>query len=83
MQKLKTNRFQLIPTLIVNIAALSSGLSIGFSAIALPQLRPFANSSADNPLYQPFTVDEESGSWVGKSTHSCVRQRGYLVGIIK
>jgi len=55
---------QLIPTLIVNLAALSSGLSLGFSAIALPQLRPFANASADSPLYQPFTVDEESGSWV-------------------
>jgi hypothetical protein len=58
--------FQLIPTLIVNLAALSSGLSLGFSAIALPQLRPFANASADSPLYQPFTVDEESGSWVGE-----------------
>jgi hypothetical protein len=58
---------QLIPTLIVNIAALSSGLSIGFSAIALPQLRIFPNASSDEGLYQPFTVDEESGSWIGSN----------------
>jgi len=58
--------FQLIPTLILNIAALSSGLGIGFSAIALPQLRLFASQRNNYKLFQPFTVDEESGSWIGK-----------------
>jgi hypothetical protein len=47
---------------VVNLAALSSGLSLGFSAIALPQLR--GNSTSG--LYQPFTIDEESGSWIGQ-----------------
>ena len=50
----------------MNIAALSSGISLGFSAIALPQLRTFGNTTDDPNLYQPFTVTEESGSWIGK-----------------
>lgn len=60
----KSTIAQLIPTLIVNIAALSSGISLGFSAIALPQLRILGNATADPNLYQPFTVTEESGSWI-------------------
>eukprot|EP00096_Caligus_rogercresseyi_P002053 TRINITY_DN137_c0_g1_i1.p1 TRINITY_DN137_c0_g1~~TRINITY_DN137_c0_g1_i1.p1 ORF type:complete len:572 (+),score=146.85 TRINITY_DN137_c0_g1_i1:311-2026(+) len=48
---------QLIPTLIVNLAALSGGLSLGFSAISLPQLR--AEMSPDS-----FEVDEQVGSWI-------------------
>ncbi|CAB4065361.1 unnamed protein product [Lepeophtheirus salmonis] len=48
---------QLIPTLIVNLAALSGGLSLGFSAISLPQLR--AEMSPES-----FTVDEQAGSWI-------------------
>jgi len=56
---------QLIPTLILNLAALSSGMSLGFSAIALPQLKGNNGTwyGSGNP-YQPFTLDMESGSWI-------------------
>ncbi len=54
---------QVIPTLIVNLAALSSGLSLGFSAIALPHLK--ATSNTNGTFYQPFKVDMEAGSWIG------------------
>ena len=62
--------FQLFPTIIVNLAALSSGMGYGFSAIALPQLKEFGNAlnhgdSASRSYYQPFTVDDEGGSWIG------------------
>ena len=53
---------QLIAALIVNLAALSSGLSLGFSAIALPQLK--GNLTENPDLYQPFHLNMESGSWV-------------------
>ena len=53
---------QLIAALIVNLAALSSGLSLGFSAIALPQLK--GNLTEHPDLYQPFHLNMESGSWV-------------------
>ena len=61
---------QLFPTIIVNLAALSSGMGYGFSAIALPQLKEFGNAlnhgdSASRSYYQPFTVDDEGGSWIG------------------
>jgi len=55
---------QLLPTLVINLAALSSGLSLGFSAIALPQLKNNATWYGQTELYQPFTLDMESGSWV-------------------
>lgn len=56
---------QLIPALIVNLAALSSGLSLGFSAIALPQLKSEnATWYGQTELYQPFTLDMEMGSWI-------------------
>lgn len=59
---------QLFPTIIVNLAALSSGMGYGFSAIALPQLKYVANSFAQSDsarsFYQPFIVDEDSGSWI-------------------
>ena len=54
--------FQVIAALIVNMAALSSGLSLGFSAIVLPQLK--ANLTENPNLYQPFHLNMESGSWV-------------------
>ena len=70
------NLFQLFPTLIINIAALSSGMSLGYSAIALPQLKPYMDHhegeegivTQDRPPWEhrPFTVDEEQGSWIGK-----------------
>jgi len=58
-----------VPTLIVNLAALSSGLSLGFSAIALPQLKANNDTSETNETsssyyYQPFQVNMESGSWI-------------------
>ena len=56
--------FQLLPTLIVNLAALSSGLSVGFSAIALPQLKHNATWYGQGSLHQPFQLDMEVGSWI-------------------
>merc|ERR550532_2551013 len=57
--------YQLFPVLAVNIAAISSGLAIGFSAILLPQLRPEYNQTDVNSrLYQPFLTTEEEGSWI-------------------
>merc|ERR1719384_587144 len=60
---------QLFPTIIVNLAALSSGMGYGFSAIALPQLKAvatnaFGRSEFARTYYQPFTVDDDSGSWI-------------------
>lgn len=64
---------QLIPLLIVNIAAFSSGLSLGYSAILLPQIRPEFQPLEDlahhvynfsMTSYQPFTADKEQGSWI-------------------
>jgi len=56
---------QLLPVLAANIAALSSGLALGYSAVLLPQLEPdvhFSNSSGSS--YKPFTADPEQGSWI-------------------
>merc|ERR1711981_619717 len=60
---------QLFPTIIVNLAALSSGMGYGFSAIALPQLKEvtknaFSQSDSARSYYQPFTVDDDGGSWI-------------------
>lgn len=55
---------QLLPTLVINLAALSSGLSLGFSAIALPQLKNNATWYGQTELHQPFNLDMESGSWI-------------------
>jgi len=52
---------QLLPVLAANLAALSSGLALGFSAILLPQLIPRERT---NDLYQPFTANSEEGSWI-------------------
>ena len=60
---------QLFPTLIVNLAAISSGLSMGYSAIVLPQLKPYMDGGKEwYPHYRPFVIDEDQGSWIGKST---------------
>ena len=61
---------QLFPTIIVNLAALSSGMGYGFSAIALPQLKEvatntFGRNEFARSYYQPFTIDDETGSWIG------------------
>lgn len=58
--------YQLFPVLAVNIAAISSGLAIGFSAILLPQLRPEYNQTDHftSEVYQPFLITEEEGSWI-------------------
>merc|ERR1719510_1154915 len=60
---------QLFPTIIVNLAALSSGMGYGFSAIALPQLKEvtknaFSQSDSARSYYQPFTIDDDGGSWI-------------------
>jgi len=64
---------QLIPLLAVNIAAFSSGLSLGYSAILLPQIRPDYQPIEDlvhhvynftTTKYRPFTADSEQGSWI-------------------
>ena len=57
---------QLFPVLAANIAAISSGLAIGFSSVVLPQLRPGYNQTEhlSSGLHQPFTITEEEGSWI-------------------
>merc|ERR1711981_23815 len=60
---------QLFPTIIVNLAALSSGMGYGFSAIAIPQLKEvinnaFSQSDSARRYYQPFTIDDDGGSWI-------------------
>ncbi len=63
--------FQLFPAFIVNLASISSGLSLGYSAIVLPQLKPYMDTDASDTLghniehYRPFVIDEEQGSWIG------------------
>jgi len=58
--------YQLFPVLAANIAALSSGLAIGFSSILLPQLRPGFNETDHftSMIHQPFLINEEEGSWI-------------------
>merc|ERR1719411_2572257 len=58
--------YQLFPVLAANIAAISSGLAIGFSSVVLPQLRPGYNQTEHltSGLHQPFTITEEEGSWI-------------------
>jgi len=64
---------QLLPLLAINIAAFSSGLSLGYSAILLPQIRPDFQPLEDlahhiynltSTKYRPFTADTEQGSWI-------------------
>lgn len=57
---------QLFPALIVNLAAISSGLSLAYSAIVLPQLKPYLDHqhSDHTGFYRPFTINEEEGSWI-------------------
>jgi hypothetical protein len=50
--------FQAIVAVLVYLTAVCNGLTSGYSAILLPQLR--ANSSG-------FEADEEVESWIGKS----------------
>ena len=53
----------------MNLAAISSGLSMGYSAIVLPQLKPYMDGGKEwYPHYRPFVIDEDQGSWIGKST---------------
>jgi len=64
---------QLLPVLVVNIGALSSGLAMGYSAILLPQIRPDYEPLEDlvhhkynftSTNYRPFTADQDQGSWI-------------------
>jgi hypothetical protein len=50
--------FQVIVAALVYLTAICNGLTSGYSAILLPQIR--ANNSG-------FEVDEEVESWIGKS----------------
>ena len=73
---------QLFPTIIVNLAALSSGMGYGFSAIALPQLKAvvtnaFGRNEFARTYYQPFTIDDESGSWIGTFIFSSLSNFGF------
>ena len=45
-------------------------MGYGFSAIALPQLKEvatntFGRNEFARSYYQPFTIDDETGSWIG------------------
>ena len=45
-------------------------MGYGFSAIALPQLKEVASNAFGRnefarSYYQPFTIDDETGSWIG------------------
>jgi len=73
---------QLLPTLVINLAALSSGLSLGFSAIALPQLKDNATWYGQTELYQPFTLDMESGSWMASIFGLGAIFGGFAAGIL-
>jgi len=65
---------QLIPVLIANIGALSSGLALGYSAILLPQIKSvdqlFSPGNGTDSVnisstqYRPFTASTEQGSWI-------------------
>ena len=50
----------------MNLAALSAGISLGYSAIALPQLKPAMDHFEGEFHYRPFQLDQEGGSWIGK-----------------
>lgn len=54
---------QLFPTLIVNMAALSSGVGMGFSAVTLTQLNVFP-TDMESDIRQEFSIGDEGGSWV-------------------
>ena len=55
----------------MNLAAISSGLSMGYSAIVLPQLKPYMDGGKEwYPHYRPFVIDEEQGSWIGESSRN-------------
>jgi len=73
---------QLLPTLVINLAALSSGLSLGFSAIALPQLKDNATWYGQTELYQPFILDMESGSWMASIFGLGAIFGGFAAGIL-
>ena len=47
------NFFQLIPVLIANIGALSSGLALGYSAILLPQIKEV---TVPESLFRPKAI---------------------------
>jgi len=74
---------QLFPTLIVNLAAISSGLSMGYSAIVLPQLKPYMDGGKEwYPHYRPFTIDEEQGSWIASIFGIGAIFGGFLAGYL-
>jgi len=56
---------QLLPVLAANIAALSSGLALGYSAVLLPQLESDdIHLNFTREEYKPFTANSEQGSWI-------------------
>lgn len=73
---------QLFPTLIVNLAAISSGLSLGYSAIVLPQLKPDMDGNEWYPHYRPFVIDKEQGSWIASIFGIGAIFGGFLTGYL-
>ena len=61
---------QLLPVLVVNLGALSSGLALGYSAVLLPQIRTTTahsnnlTSSLQTGQDEDFSVTTEQGSWI-------------------
>ena len=52
---------------------------MGYSAIVLPQLKPYMDGGKEwYPHYRPFVIDEEQGSWIGESKAQCL----YLVTLL-
>jgi len=74
---------QLFPTLIVNLAAISSGISMGYSAIVLPQLKPYMDGGHElYPHYRPFVINDEQGSWVASIFGIGAIFGGFLAGYL-
>jgi len=77
-----STHLQLFPTLIVNIGALSAGMSLAYSAIALPQLKPYMDHDEHHTDYRPFVVDEESGSWIASIFGLGAILGGFAAGVL-
>lgn len=56
---------QLFPTIIMNLAVLSSGMSLGYSAIVIPQLKSASMYNLNTTdHYMPFIINDSEGSWI-------------------
>jgi len=59
-------------------------MSLGYSAILLPQLKPYMDRQEDKneAHYRPFTLDEEAGSWVASVFALGAVVGGFAAGIL-